>query len=196
MGYHIARSKTGGMGTITPREHTLASGAVVRLRAASEADAAALVAMMTEEAAEGLYGVMEPDELPRDEAQERRRIQRYAEDTTSLLLVAEAAGTVVGSLDFATPPYRRMRHSGRLGLSVAAAWRERGIGRLLLATLLEWARIHPTIEKVTLGVLATNARAIHVYQALGFEEEGRHLRAIRLGPGEYVDDILMYRFVT
>src|SRR5690242_13861736 len=125
------------MGTISPREHTLASGAVVRLRVASEADAAALVAMMAAEAAEGLYGVMEPDELPRDEAQERRRIQRYAEDATSLILVAEAQGTVVGSLDFATPPYRRLRHSGRLGISVAVGWREQGIGRLLLAALLD-----------------------------------------------------------
>jgi RimJ/RimL family protein N-acetyltransferase len=183
------------MGTITARDLNLASGVAVRLRAATEADAAALVAMMVAETAEGVYGVMEPDELPRDEARERQRIQRYAEDATSLLLVAEAEGAVVGSLDFTTPPFRRMRHAGRLGLSVAAAWRERGIGRLLLTTLLEWARAHPTIEKVTLGVLATNARAIHVYQALGFVEEGRHLRAFRLGPDEYVDDILMYQFV-
>jgi RimJ/RimL family protein N-acetyltransferase len=183
------------MGTITPRDLTLPSGAVVRLRAATEADAAALVALMAAETAERVYGVMERDELNRDEAKERQRIQRYTEDATSLLLVAEADGAVVGSLDFSTPPLRRMRHSGRLGLSVAPAWRERGIGRALLATLLEWARAHPTIEKVTLGVLATNARAIHLYQALGFVEEGRQVRAFRLSPDEYVDDVLMYQFV-
>jgi RimJ/RimL family protein N-acetyltransferase len=150
---------------------------------------------MAAETAERVYGVTEPDELTRDEAQERQRIQRYTEDANSLLLVAEAAGAVVGSLDFTTPPLRRMRHAGRLGISVAAAWRERGVGRALLAALLEWARAHPTIEKVTLGVLATNARAIHVYELMGFVEEGRQVRAFRLGPGEYVDDVLLYQFV-
>jgi RimJ/RimL family protein N-acetyltransferase len=183
------------MATISPREHPLTSGGVVRIRAATTADAAALVAQLAAETAERVYGVMELDELNRDEPKERQRIEHYTEDANSLLLVAEADGAVVGSLDFTTPPLRRMRHSGRLGLSVAAAWRERGIGRLLLATLLEWARTHPTIEKVCLGVLSTNARAIHVYQAMGFAEEGRQLRAFRLGPGEYVDDILMYQFV-
>ena len=107
----------------------------------------------------------------------------------------EAEGAVVGSLDFATPPLRRMRHAGRLGISVEVGWRERGIGRLLLETLLEWARAHPIIEKVTLGVLSTNARALHLYQSLGFVEEGRSPRAFRFGPGEYVDDVLMYQFV-
>jgi RimJ/RimL family protein N-acetyltransferase len=183
------------MGTITPREHTLPSGAVVRLRAATEADAAALIALMVAETAERVYGVMELDEVNRDDAKERQRIRRFTEDATALLLVAEAESAVVGSVDFSTPPLRRMRHVGRLGLSVAAAWRGRGIGRLLLATLLEWARAHPTIEKVTLGVLATNARAIHLYQALGFVEEGRQVRAFRFSPGEYVDDVLMYQFV-
>ena len=183
------------MGTFLPREQTLASGVVVRLRAATAADAAALIALMATETAEGVYGVMELDEVNRDEAKERQRIQRFTAEATSLLLVAEAAGAVVGSLDFATPPLRRMRHAGRLGLSVAAAWRGQGIGRLLLAALLEWARAHPTIEKVSLGVLATNARAIHLYQVMGFVEEGRQVRAFRLGPDEYVDDVQMCQFV-
>jgi RimJ/RimL family protein N-acetyltransferase len=183
------------MGTITPREHALTSGAVVRLRAATEGDAAALIALMAAETAERVYGVMEPDEINRDEAKERLRIQRFTRDPNSLLLVAEAEGAVVGSLDFATPPLRRLRHAGRLGLSVASTWRGQGIGRLLLATLLEWARAHPTIEKVTLGVLATNTRAIHLYQALGFVEEGRQVRAFRFGPDEFVDDVMLYQFV-
>jgi RimJ/RimL family protein N-acetyltransferase len=183
------------MGTIIPHEYPLKSGGVVRIRAATEADAGALVALMAAETAERVYGVMEPDELNRNEAKERQRIQHYTEEANSLLLVAEVAGAVVGSLDFTTPPLRRMAHAGRLGLSVAAEWRALGIGRTLLAVLLEWARAHPRIEKVGLGVLATNARAIHVYQLMGFEEEGRHRRAFRLGPGEYVDDVLMYVFV-
>ncbi|HEV2235855.1 MAG TPA: GNAT family N-acetyltransferase [Ktedonobacterales bacterium] len=183
------------MGTFTPRTITLKSGVVVRLRAATAADAPALMALMAAETAESVYGVMELDELNRDEARERQRIQRFTDDANNVLLIAEADGAVVGALDFTTAPLKRMRHVGRLGISVAAAWRERGVGRALLVALLEWARAHPTIEKVTLGVLSTNARAIHLYEALGFVEEGRQVRAFRLGPGEYVDDVQLYQFV-
>jgi RimJ/RimL family protein N-acetyltransferase len=46
-----------------------------------------------------------------------------------------------------------------------------------------------------LAVFATNARAIGLYRKLGFVEEGRRPREVKFGADQYVDDILMYRFV-
>ncbi len=46
-----------------------------------------------------------------------------------------------------------------------------------------------------LEVFATNTRAISLYQALGFQEEGRFVKQIKLGPGMYVDTIRMGQFV-
>jgi RimJ/RimL family protein N-acetyltransferase len=51
------------------------------------------------------------------------------------------------------------------------------------------------IEKIGLSVFATNLDAIRLYKRLGFVEEGRQPREIKLGPGEYADNVLMYRFV-
>jgi len=59
---------------------------------------------------------------------------------------------------------------------------------------IEWAEAS-SVEKVCLSVFATNARAIALYQKFGFVEEGRRPNEVKLGPGEYVDDVLMYRFV-
>ena len=74
-------------------------------------------------------------------------------------------------------------------------WRGRGVGAALLEALLEWAAASPIIERVCLEVFATNDRAIRLYEKLGFVEEGRRQRDIKLGPGRYVDTVAMYRFV-
>jgi RimJ/RimL family protein N-acetyltransferase len=69
-----------------------------------------------------------------------------------------------------------------------------GIGRALIQALLDWAAGDPLIEKVTLAVFSTNEHAIALYQTMGFEVEGRCPGDMKIN-GEYVDSILMYRFV-
>ena len=64
----------------------------------------------------------------------------------------------------------------------------------MLQALIDWAKDNPLIEKIGLSVFANNVDAIRLYTGLGFAEEGRQPREIKLGPGEYVDNILMYRF--
>ena len=64
----------------------------------------------------------------------------------------------------------------------------------MLQALIDWAEASPLIEKVGLSVFVTNVDAIRLYRRLGFVEEGRQPREMRLGDGEYVDNVLMYRF--
>ena len=70
-----------------------------------------------------------------------------------------------------------------------------GEGRALLVALILWAQQQSPIEKVCLEVFATNTRAISLYQALHFQEEGRLVKRIKLGPDAYVDTLRMARFV-
>ena len=51
------------------------------------------------------------------------------------------------------------------------------------------------IEKVGLSVHDKNHAAIRLYERFGFKVEGRRQRELKIGPGFYADDILMYRFV-
>lgn len=60
---------------------------------------------------------------------------------------------------------------------------------------IEWASAHPVIEKIGLGVFSNNAGAINLYKKLGFVEEGRRVREIKIGTDDYVDSILMYKLV-
>jgi len=44
-------------------------------------------------------------------------------------------------------------------------------------------------------VFATNRPAIGLYKQLGFAEEGRQVRGIKMADGKYIDGVLMYKFV-
>lgn len=62
--------------------------------------------------------------------------------------------------------------------------------------LLDLAAANPVIEKVKLGIIANNARALHLYRKFGFLEEGRLQRECKKGDGTCLDDVLMARFVV
>lgn len=176
----IARLKNGG-------------GAVIR--SATAADAGAIVDLWTRVVAEGAYTLAEPGERPMTEADERQAIDAHARGPGDLYLVAEIDGALAGWLTFERGQVRRLAHRGEFSLFVSEGLRGCGVGTALLGGLLAWAALEPGIEKVALAVFSTNPRAIGLYRKLGFVEEGRCPRDMKLSTGEYIDSVLMYRFV-
>ena len=65
----------------------------------------------------------------------------------------------------------------------------------MLQCLLDWAETSDLIEKLCLAVFADNRPAIDLYKKFGFLEEGRQPHQIKVGPDDYQDVVLMYRFV-
>jgi RimJ/RimL family protein N-acetyltransferase len=180
--------------TIAPRTFDLRGGGTLTVRSAVEADAPALLGNLAE-ILEGPFNVTRPGEVEPSVEEEQAWIARHRDRPGALAIVAQVEGRVVGLLDFHRGDRRRLHHRGAFGMSVLAAWRRRGIGDALVATLLDWARSEPGIEKVCLAVYADNAPAIHLYEKHGFVVEGRRLREIKLDDGTYADDLLMHRFV-
>ncbi len=183
------------MGTVEPRSLTTKTGEWITIRCAQADDAADLLVYIRSVAQETRFFVIQPEEFPSGEEQERQWIQQHVDHPGKLALVAEVPGAVIGSLSFENGPYKRTSHNGTLGVSVRQDWRGKGIGTAMLEALLEWAEASPLMEKVGLGVFSSNAEAIRLYRRLGFVEEGRRARAVKLGPGVYMDEVLMARFV-
>lgn len=67
------------------------------------------------------------------------------------------------------------------------------IGKNLLARSIEWAD-QTGVEKMVLNVLASNKKAIELYQKSGFEIEGILKKDRRHADGQYYDTIVMGRF--
>ena len=146
-------------------------------------------------AAESPYFVIEPDEFDLTEEQEGKWVQDHLDGTGKLVLIAEISNEVIGCLSFENGSRRRITHRGSFGISVREKLRGQGIGTALLQALIVWAEANPLIEKIGLAVFVNNVDAIRLYQRLGFVEEGRRPREMKMGPGQYADDLLMYRFV-
>jgi RimJ/RimL family protein N-acetyltransferase len=183
------------MSSIPTRNLTAKSGQRFVIRTAEPCDAAAMLAYIRAVAAETEFFVLEPDEFPATEEQERQWIQEHLDHPCQIVLLAEVSGSVIGNVGFESGPHRRIAHRGNLGISVAKEWRGESVGTALLRTLLEWAKENPIIEKVGLEVSSTNEGAIRLYQKLGFVEAGRNPKEVKLGPGKYVDSVVMYQFV-
>ena len=122
-------------------------------------------------------------------------IQSFDKSQTKFALVGIHNKEVVGLLDFSTSNRERLKHGGAFGVSVLPEFQNNGIARAMIKLLLEWASKSPLVEKVVLKVSSNNPKAVKLYQSLGFVEEGRMTKEIKLEDGTYVDTIVMAQFV-
>jgi L-amino acid N-acyltransferase YncA len=183
------------MAKLAPVEVSLDDGRKAVIASLEESDAADLIAMQRahcEKNGAFLHTVEEFDVTPQDVAEWARK---SAADPDGLYLVARWEGRTVGwaTLEPASP--RRCAHRAFLEVGLHSDWRGCGLGTALMKALIAWATEHPTIEKLGAAVLETNEVSLRLAARLGFESEGRCKRAVKLGEGEYVDLIHVYRFV-
>ncbi|MBI5493860.1 MAG: GNAT family N-acetyltransferase [Deltaproteobacteria bacterium] len=161
----------------------------LKIRPATLQDAPALAATEREIARTPGLLASRPHEL--SDGKFAAKIAELATAEGGRYLVAEMDGAIVGHAMLDPLALEVTRHVVQLTLAVHPGWQGKGIGKALLTALLAWARAAPGVEKVELRARSGNAVALALYQKLGFVEEGRLQRRIRLGPGQYLDDIAM-----
>lgn len=103
-------------------------------------------------------------------------------------VVAEVDGRVIGGGEV-TKRTAYMSHVGDLGILVKEEFRDRGIGTEMVRTLIDEAK-KIGVEVFLLRCFAENARAIHVYEKVGFKEVGREPKAAKQA-GRYHDLVIM-----
>lgn len=126
---------------------------------------------------------------------EQEHIEKYYNDENKLMVVTDVDGRIVSMSTIEPGDKKRIRHVGRLGISILPDYRRIGLGTVIMEILVEWAAAHPVIEKLALGAWASNAPAIRLYQKMGFAEEGRKIRDVKFASGYYDDCVLMYKMV-
>lgn len=181
------------MASFEARTLRLAGGGQVVLRAGVPDDAPAMLDHKVHIAQTSPHGVARVEEIEHDLEKERQWLAERLERPYDLFLVVvsdDAPGLIIGSLHFHSYKWKTLAHHGDFGISVHDTWRGKGIGSLMIRALLDWARVHPTIEKVCLGVYEDNHAARRLYERLGFTEEGRRVKFFKTERG-YVDDIMM-----
>ena len=114
------------------------------------------------------------------------RAQEGSADNAQYL--AKVDGEIIGTASLNRKP-NRMRHRGEFGISLKKAWWGCGAASALAEAILAFARENG-FEQLNLEVRGDNARAIRLYEKLGFRKLCTFPAFFKIG-GEPVDFDLM-----
>lgn len=113
-------------------------------------------------------------DLDRRETMTLDDLQKRLQHVHTYLIYLE--GQLVGEMNFMVDPghlYKKEPGTAWIGITIGeASGRGKGIGALAMRFLEEEIRDRG-LKRIELGVFEFNARAIHLYQQLGYQEIGR-----------------------
>lgn len=107
-------------------------------------------------------------------------------------LTATLDGKPIGLTTLYLQPYKKLAHQCEFGIIVAPDQRGKGVGSLLLSSLMSLAKDTFKIEILHLQVYSENP-AINLYSRFGFEKFGEQPGWIRELDGSYTGRIFMER---
>lgn len=162
------------------------------IRKATPDDAKAVVAVMNAVILEGRWTALTN---PFTEAEERAFICGLGARSAMFVaeVDAEIAGVQVIEPDGLADYTDSMRHVGTVGTWVHADFRGYQIGQRLAEASFAFARDNG-YEKLSIQVLAHNARALRFYGNLGFEEIGVAKKHVKLD-GCFYDAVYLEKFL-
>jgi RimJ/RimL family protein N-acetyltransferase len=183
------------MARLEPSRFVARAGTPIELRSPEVGEGSSLVAMVRRNLETSPHALTEPDEFTLTAEQEDAFIGEYLAQPRKVLIVAYSDGQPVGLLNFQVGARRRCSHAGEFGMALLPEFRSQGIGTRMVEALIAWAKREPGVEKIILRVHARNWAALGLYRKLGFREEGRDLRGVKLANGDYDDVLQMALFI-
>ena len=168
---------------------TFLRGPRVRLRTLERADLPRYQELFMEPEINMLYGGLG---LPENLTKLQRCYDAGEYDTTDrfLTLVIEAEGTIIGAMVLKNTENLPSR-SATFGIIIGdPGYLDRGYGTEASTLLLDYAFGVLGYHKINLDLFEYNARALAMYEKLGFVVEGRR-RENHWSRGRFWDDILM-----
>lgn len=162
------------------------------IRYPKKTDLQELFRYINELSKEKTYISLQGEEMSLKEEREfLNKTLRKIKAANSVALVVESNGKIVGISDISRRE-RAEKHTGVFGITLAKEFRGKGIGRKLMALVVEEARKNlKDLKLIRLVCFADNKKACKLYQSFGFKEYGKLPGGI-LYRGEPTDEILMY----
>ena len=172
----------------TIRKFKAKDGRDVTLRAPKWDDLDDMLEFINSLVDEGADIIMDTKQTREQEVDWLARLLTRLEKDEITVVVAEVGGRFVGQV-VVTPRRMRSKHVGFLGIALKDGYREIGIGTELMKEAEDQSR-RLGLEILNLEVFATNERAKHVYEKLGYREVGAWPKVIKKDE-VYIDGILM-----
>jgi RimJ/RimL family protein N-acetyltransferase len=173
------------------REITLKNGSSCRFYRADIGDSERIIEYINSIAAESDYLSFGRGEFAMRTEDERRLISSFKERSNCLMAVAECDQSIAGLITMQGGSRKRIYHWAEIALSVSKKYWGMGIGKALVGLAIEHAEKNG-ITRIGLKVRTDNARAITLYRKIGFENEGRLKRFMKVND-QYFDFYQMGR---
>lgn len=132
------------------------------------------------------------DEYPNNLKNEQKLISFYKKSENSVFLVAEFNNELIGNIDLTGSKRSKMNHTAMLGMGIKESWRNKGLGKVLIESVINWAILNSEIKIIWLDVYASNELGYNLYKNTGFEISGVIKDFFKEGP-EYIDKIQMFK---
>lgn len=111
------------------------------------------------------------------------------ENNKKIHIVAEVNGQYAGNCEIRIHE-RRQAHVGDIGISIAAQYREEGIGYELLSTLIGEGK-KKGLRLLIIHCFENNDRALHIYEKLGFKKSGT-VPGVYAYKGNFIGEVTLY----
>ncbi|HEY3955074.1 MAG TPA: GNAT family N-acetyltransferase [Streptosporangiaceae bacterium] len=160
-----------------------------RIRSAGPTDAAALMRLKQQLDEETSFMLFEPGERDPSVPKLAAHLEKVAGSGNSMVLLAETGGELTGYLELIGGKARRNRSTTHVVIGVLARASGRGVGSGLLREAVRWSA-EQGLHRVELTVMAHNARAVALYERMGFVVEGRARECLHID-GQFVDELQM-----
>jgi RimJ/RimL family protein N-acetyltransferase len=161
----------------------------VTVTRAVEDDAAEILDLLRQVSEETDYLSFAPGRLGISLDEEKAYLRSLDDPGAGTMLKAVVDGAIAGTAGITRGKSLRTAHAGVVGISVVRKHWGQGIGRALMHGIVnEGVRLG--LRRLSLTVRADNARAIALYESIGFRHEGRLVGAFAVGETLY-DDLQM-----
>lgn len=128
--------------------------------------------------------------IPLSLKEEETLLERMNQSPYAKMYIVKDKDLIIGNASIHTSTKPRIQHKAELAISVLKSYWGKGVSKLLMNQVIDYAKNSGFIEMILLEVATTNSRAIKFYEFYGFKSYGVARNAVKMDQG-YLDWELM-----
>ncbi|PEJ54378.1 GNAT family N-acetyltransferase [Bacillus sp. AFS002410] len=167
---------------------------IVTIRQATSSDARTIIDFYNIVGGETNFLSFGGNEFKREEEEYKTYLEDTFNEKNSVILLGTINDQIISIASINSSQKQRIKHVGTLGIVIKKEYWGKGLGKLLMQLLIDWAKENEITRKIQLVTSENNLKAIQLYKNLGFEIEGI-MKEDTFIDGKYCNTLMMGLFI-